>query len=253
MPGDWGVTFYIVAVSAVVLLGLSKGGFVGVGAISLPLMALVAPPVAAAAILLPILIAQDLVSMWVFRRDRDDHILRVLIPGSIVGIVLGYLLAAMVSTEAVLGCVGVVSITFGLYRLWIERGGSVISSRSLPDWTGSFFGIAAGFTSQVAHAGGPPYQIWVMPRRLPRDTLVGTTAIFFGITNWVKLPAYLALGQFTAENLWTTAILMPVAILSTFAGVKLVRRVSAERFYTVIYGLMILVGARLLWDALTAA
>ncbi|RIV86805.1 sulfite exporter TauE/SafE family protein [Aurantiacibacter zhengii] len=249
MALDWSVSFFVVTILAVVLLGLSKGGFVGVGAISLPLMALVAPPIAAAAILLPILIVQDLVSVWAFRRDRDDHLLRVLLPGSVVGIFLGYLLAATVSTQVVLGCVGVLSVVFGAYRLWLDTGGRLATTRDLPEWVGSLFGLASGFTSQIAHAGGPPYQMWVMPRRLPRDTFVGTTAIFFAITNWVKMPAYLALGQFTATNLLTTLVLMPVAILSTFAGVALVRRVSAERFYVTIYILMILVGVKLIWDA----
>ncbi len=249
MALDWSVSFYVVTILAVVLLGLSKGGFVGVGAISLPLMALVAPPIAAAAILLPILIVQDLVSVWAFRRDRDDHLLRMLLPGSVVGIFLGYLLAATVSTQVVLGCVGVLSVIFGAYRLWLDAGGRLATTRDLPEWVGSLFGLASGFTSQIAHAGGPPYQMWVMPRRLPRDTFVGTTAIFFAITNWVKMPAYLALGQFTATNLLTTLVLMPVAILSTFAGVALVRRVSAERFYVTIYVLMILVGGKLIWDA----
>ncbi len=80
-------------------------------------------------------------------------------------------------------------------------------------------GIASGFTSQVAHAGQPPFQVWVLPRKLPRDVLVGTTAIFFAAVNWIKVPAYWALGQFSHENLVTAGLLMPVAILSTLAGV----------------------------------
>lgn len=110
--------------------------------------------------------------------------------------------------------------------------------------------MASGFTSQVAHAGQPPFQLYVLPRRLPRDVLVGTTAIFFAGVNWIKVPAYWALGQFSGRNLTAAALLLPVAIASTLAGVWLVRRVSPERFYTAIYALMVLVGARLLWDAL---
>jgi uncharacterized membrane protein YfcA len=89
----------------------------------------------------------------------------------------------------------------------------------------------------------------VLPRRLPRDVLVGTTAVYFALVNWIKLPAYLALGQFTRENMLTAAALMPVAVLSTFAGVWLVRRVAPDRFYTAIYWLMIAVGLVLIWKA----
>ena len=114
---------------------------------------------------------------------------------------------------------------------------------------GVLLGVGSGFTSQIAHAGQPPFQIWVMPKRLPRDVLVGTTAIYFAVVNWVKVPAYLALGQFTHQNLTISAILAPVAILSTMAGVRLVRKVSSERYEVIIYWLMIIVGAKLIWDA----
>jgi len=92
----------------------------------------------------------------------------------------------------------------------------------------------------------------VLPKKLSRDMLVGTTAFAFAAMNWMKVPAYAALGQFTADNLTATALLAPVAIVSTFAGVALVRRVEAARFYTLIYVLMILLGLKLMADALMA-
>lgn len=242
--------FWVASVVAVVLLGLAKGGFSGLGALSLPLIAMTISPVRAAAILLPILIVQDVVGVWAFRRTWDGYVLGWMLPGAALGIALGYLFAASVEPGAVLGLVGAVSILFGAYRLWVERHGAPAAASGSPGWVGSLFGIASGFTSQVAHAGQPPFQLWVLPRRLERDVLVGTTAIFFAAVNWIKVPAYLALGQFTRANLLVAAILLPVAILSTLAGVWLVRRVSATRFYTAIYVLMILVGARLVWDAL---
>jgi uncharacterized membrane protein YfcA len=118
---------------------------------------------------------------------------------------------------------------------------------------GSVFGVAAGFTSQIAHAGGPPFQMWVMPRKLERDVFVGTSAIFFAIVNWIKVPAYMALGQFTRDNALATAMLLPVAVLASLAGVKLVRKVSPERFYAIVYALMIVAGGKLLLDGLGIA
>ena len=241
--------FWIAAVVAVVLLGLAKGGFAGMGALSLPLVAMTISPVRAAAILLPILIVQDVVGVWAFRRTWDGYILGWMLPGAVVGIALGYAFAASVSPDAVLGVVGAVSILFGLYRLWVARRGAVETASDSPGWVGALFGVASGFTSQVAHAGQPPFQLWVLPRQLNRDVLVGTTAIFFAAVNWIKVPAYVALGQFSRANLTTAAALVPVAIASTFAGVWLVRRVPASRFYTAIYVLMIVVGAKLVWDA----
>lgn len=242
--------FFALAVPAVILQGLGKGGFSGMGALSLPMMALAISPVRAAAILLPLLIVQDVVSVWAFRKTWDGYVLGWMLPGAVVGIALGYWFAAQVSTDAVLGLVGVISLVFGGYRLWVERGHKVATSANAPGWVGAVCGVAAGFTSQVAHAGQPPFQIWVLPRKLARDMLVGTSAIFFAAVNWVKVPAYWALGQFSRENLIAAGILMPVAILSTVAGVWMVRRIAPERFYTAIYVLMMLIGVKLIWDAL---
>ena len=241
--------FYLFAIPAVLLIGLAKGGFSGLGALGTPLMAIgIEDPVRAAAILLPILIAQDVVGVTAFRRSWDGAVLAAMLPGAVVGIGLGYLLAARVSSEAVMAVLGGVSILFGAYRIWIERGGRLAAASNSPGWIGSLYGVATGFTSQIAHAGGPPFQMWVMPKRLPRDVFVGTSAIFFAIINWIKVPVYVALGQFTQENLVAAAALLPAAVLASLAGVKLVRRLSMERFYIIIYVLMVLAGAKLLLD-----
>jgi uncharacterized membrane protein YfcA len=250
MPQD--PHFYLFAIPAVLLIGLAKGGFTGFGALGMPLMALAMDPVQGAAILLPILIAQDAVGVAAFRKSWDGHVLVVMLPSAVVGVVLGWRFAASVSSAEILATVGAISILFGAYRLWIERGGRIAASSNSPTWVGWLFGVATGFTSQIAHAGGPPFQMWVMPRRLPRDVLVGTSAIFFAALNWIKVPAYVALGQFTRPNALATLVLLPFAILASLAGVKLVRKVPAERFYTIIYVLMVVAGAKLLWDGIAA-
>ena len=237
------------AVLAVTISGLGKGGFAGLGALSMPIMAQGVGAVEGAAILLPILVVQDAVGVWAFRRTWDRTILKSMLPGMALGVALGYALAAVVNEVVVTGVVGFLSMAFGLYRLWLERGGKIPVSSSLPDWVGVLFGVAAGFTSQIAHAGAPPFQMWVIPRRLPRDILVGTTAIAFAAMNWMKVPAYAALGQFTRDNLQSSALLLPVALAATAAGVALVRKINAQRFYTVIYVLMVLLGLKLFVQA----
>lgn len=244
------LAFFICAIIAVFLSGLAKGGFAGVGALAMPVMALAIDPVRGAAILLPILIVQDAISVWAFRKTWDGTVLAVMLPGMAIGIVVAYAFAARVPETAVLGVLGLISVLFGLQRLWMERGGNIPVASSSPLWVGTLFGVASGFTSQIAHAGSPPFQMWVLPRRLPRDTLVGTTAIAFATMNWMKVPAYAALGQFTRANLTITAMLIPVALASTLAGVALVRRIDPTRFYTLIYVLMVLLGLKLLANAL---
>ena len=243
-------TYIICAVLAVTVSGLGKGGFAGLGALSMPVMAQGVNPIEGAAILLPILVVQDAVGVWAFRRTWDRGILATMLPGMAVGIALGYLLAASVSEVLVIAVVGMLSVLFGSYRLWLQRGGAIPLPSTLPAWTGSLFGVASGFASQIAHAGAPPFQMWVLPRRLPRDVLVGTTAMAFAAMNWMKVPAYAALGQFTSENLLASAMLMPVALAATASGVLLVRKIDAERFYTIIYVLMIVLGAKLVAELL---
>ena len=128
-----------------------------------------------------------------------------------------------------------------------RTGGTASKS---PGWVGSLFGVATGVTSQIAHAGGPPFQMWVAPRGLPHLRFVGTQAVLFAILNWAKLPAYLALGALTRPVLVTAAALVPLAIVSTFAGIWLIRRIETARFYVLVYWLMIALGLRLGWVGL---
>jgi uncharacterized membrane protein YfcA len=242
-------TYYLCAAIAVIISGLAKGGFAGIGALAMPVMAMGVDPVAGATILLPILIVQDVISVWAFRRTYSREIILVMMPGMALGVLVGYAYASWLSEKAVLGALGAISIIFGLHRLWLERANALVLPSNSPKWLGTLFGVASGFTSQIAHAGSPPFQMWVLPRRLPRDSLVGTTAISFAVMNWMKVPAYAALGQFTAKNLTAAAVLSPLALGATFAGVALVRRIDAARYYRMIYALMVLLGLKLIIDA----
>lgn len=244
--------FYAAAVPAVTLLGLAKGGFSGLGLLSLPLMALTVSPVQAAAVTLPILMVQDVVSVWAYRRTWDKRNVAILLPSAILGILTGYLLAARVSDAAVTLAVGAISVAFAIRRLVLERRKTPPKPTMADLPRGLFWGWVTGFTSMIAHAGGPPFQIYVMPQRLARDVFVGTGAVLFALINWIKVPPYILLGQFTLENLSTAAVLFPVAIGSTWAGVWLVRRVSGERFYTLVYILLVLVGLKLVYDGALA-
>ena len=233
---------------AVILLGLSKGGLAGVGALGTPLLALVVGPVEAAAIILPILIVQDVVGVWAFRKSWDGRVLALMLPGAVIGIAIAYWFAASLPEAGMQALLGLISVLFAARSLWLQRGGRVPAPADPPRWFGFLMGIMAGITSQIAHAGQPPFHIYVLPKRLPRDVLVGTTAIFFAAVNWIKVPAYLALGQFSRAHLLASLIMIPLALASTLAGVWVVRRVDADRFYTVIYWLMIGVGLKLVWD-----
>ena len=246
MFGDY--LFMAAAVPAVILMGLSKGGFSGLSLLSMPLISLVVSPVRAAAILLPILIVQDWVGIWAFRRDFSARNLAILIPASLIGIGAGWLLASHVSESMVRLAVGLISIGFVLYMFWRARAEDPAPTQANVA-PGVFWGSLAGFTSFVSHAGAPPFQVYVMPQNLSPLVFAGTGTMFFAAANLLKVPPYLALGQFSRENLMTSASLFPVAILATLAGVWLVRRVAADRFYNIVLVLTFAVGLKLVWDS----
>ncbi len=247
LSDPWTLTLAIVAV---IILGLAKGGFAGLGALATPLLALTLPPVTAAAILLPILLVQDVVSVWSYRKTWDRWIVGWMLPGALVGIALATWLAAEVPEEKLLVVLGVITLAFGLYRLWIERGGRIVAASNSPGWVGALFGAATGFTSQIAHAGGPPFQMWVTPRKLPHETFVGTSSITFAAINWMKVPSFILLGSFDRAVLEAAALLIPLAIAATLAGVWLIRRLDNAKFYTLTYVLMIALGLRLIAQGL---
>jgi uncharacterized protein len=240
--------FYAVAIPAVILLGFAKGGFAGLGLLAVPLMSLTISPVQALAIVLPILLVQDAISVWAYRHSWDPINLKRLLPGATIGVGLGYALAAYVPEQAIALVLGLISVVFAIRRLLLERGGNLPKARSAGVRGGWFWGMLSGFTSMVAHAGGPPFQVYILPQRLHRDLMVGTGAIFFAILNVLKVGPFILLGQFSTENMSTSAMLFPLAVAATFVGVWLVRRVKSDRFYTFIYILLIFVGGRLIWQ-----
>lgn len=242
--------FYATAVPAVILVGLSKGGLGGAMAlIGVPLMALAVPPVQAAAIMLPILIVMDMVSLWSWRGDRDPVTLKLMLPGAMVGIGLGWLTAALVTAGAVKLIVGVVALAFFARWLALRFTADDRPSQQNPAKAG-FWSIVAGFTSFVAHAGGPPYQVYALALKQPPALYIGTSVIFFAVVNAVKLIPYFALGQFDTANLSASAILMPLAPLATLAGAWIARRMTPQIFYPFMYTMILVVGCKLVWDGL---
>ncbi len=242
--------FYLLAVPSVVALGLSKGGFVGVGQMATPMLALVMPPLEAAAVMLPIMLVQDAVAMWVYRKDWNGRILAIMIPGAVLGIGAAWLLAAHISDAAVRVFIGVTTIAFVLYN-WIgpARINKDAGSASVP--AGVFWGALSGFTSTLCQVGGPTYQMYVLSQQLSKMTFVGTTAIFFATVNGLKVIPYFALGQFSTTGLGTSLALLPLAIATNALGFWVVRITPQETFYKITMALMFLISIELVRSGMT--
>lgn len=245
--------FYATAIPAVILVGLSKGGFGGAMALlGVPLMALAISPVQAAAILLPILIVMDMVSLWSWRSHKDNRTLVIMVPGALAGIAIGWATAAWVTDPMIRLIVGAVALWF-VWRYLVQtviasRGGAEPVARGHRPAQGMLWGALAGFTSFVSHAGGPPYQIYTLPLRQDPKTYTGTSVRFFAIINAIKLVPYFALGQFDATNLSTSLALAPLAPVATLAGAYIVKRMKPDIFYPFMYVMVLLAALKLIWD-----
>lgn len=237
--------FYALAIPAVVALGLSKGGFAGVGQMATPMLALVMPPLEAAAIMLPIMMVQDWSAVWVYRKDWDGRLLAIMLPGALIGIALAGLLAAYISDATVRVFIGMTSIVFVVYSVGRMRHAVGLPAREGSVPAGVFWGALSGFTSTLCQAGGPPYQVYVLARKLPKMAFVGTTAVFFAVMNAVKVLPYFALGQFSTKGLGTSLVLLPLALLTNQLGFWLVRRTPQETFYKITLGLMFAISVEL--------
>jgi uncharacterized membrane protein YfcA len=240
-----------VGMVAAAVVGLAKGGLGSVGVLAVPVLSLVMSPVQAAGIILPILVVSDGFSLWTWWKCWDLRTLWIMLPGAVAGIAVGWATAALVHEEVVRLIVGVVAVGFVL-RWALQGRAARARARPQRPLAGGVWGALAGYTSFVAHAGGPPFSIYAMPLDLDPKTLTGTSVVFFAVVNALKLGPYFALGQFGTENLLSSAILAPVAVAFTFAGAFIIRRMRAEVFYPVAYGLTFLLGVKLIWDGWTA-
>lgn len=240
--------FYMIAIPAVILLGMSKGGFAGIGMVTTPLVSLYLPPLEAAALILPTLITQDLISCWWYRKNWDPWNLKVMLPGALVGMGIAWIFAGYVTDSALRIVIGTIGISFFTHAM-VKRVPAEGQRKSA--LSGFFWGGVSGFTSFLSQAGAPPYQAHVLPQRLPKLTLVGTTTIFFAIVNALKIGPYFALGQFSSRNIATSLLLLPIAAAGNAFGIWLVRVTPQERFYKIAYTIVFCVSVLLLWQGIT--
>lgn len=242
--------FFAAAIPAILLIGIAKGGFgSGAGVFATPLMALTVPIPQAAAILLPILIVMDAVGLWAYRGKFARENLRLLLAGGLIGVVAGALAFRYLSDAWTRVLLGIMSVGFVLQR-YAVRAGEMAAPPSAP--RGFFWAAVAGLTSTVAHAGGPPLSVYLLPLRLDKAVLVGTTVVFFAVINAAKLVPYAWLDLFDARNLATSLALAPLAPVGIYIGFTLMRRVSEALFYRICYALLLVVGLRLLWEGVAA-
>ena len=243
--------FYVAAIFAVVLTGVSKAGFVSAtGGLAVPLMALTIAPPQAAAIMLPILLTIDAIGLVVFRGRGDAANLRIILPGAMLGIALGWLTFGQVDARWIRLLIGIEALLFAFDRFRAARSSASAVPSAPTLGPGIFWSALSGFTSFVSHAGGPPIMQYLMPQNMDKMRLVGTTVIFFSVVNFSKLGPYAQLGLLDLSNLGVSLLLAPAIPLGYFAGYRLLHAVDMRGFNLVTAWTLLAAGAKLVYDGL---
>ena len=242
--------FYLLAIPALLLTSISKGGFgAGLGVLAVPLMALRLPVSQVIAIILPIICLMDVASVWIYRGQWDTTILRVTLPGALLGILLGSVSFGALPDVWLRLLVGVTAVGFPLQRWFVKSRRRAGDGHHKPSH-GALWATVSGFSSFLANAGGPPFSIYMLALRVDKTILVGTTAVFFAVVNFSKLLPFALLGLFTRTGLLTALILSPIALVGIGLGHMLHRHVDAKVFYRVSYALVFMLGAKFVYGSL---
>lgn len=237
-----------IAVFASFLVGLSKGGLPSVGTLAVPLLALVISPVTAAALLLPIYIASDMVGLYLYRHSYCGRNLAILIPASLAGVGIGWMFSARLSAVVIGALVGVVGVLFCLNIWFGARFRAGARPADVP--RGLFWGVLTGVTSFVSHSGGPPFQMYVLPQHLEKMRFAGTSTILFAAVNAAKVVPYWQLQQFSQFDTRLALWLAPPALVGTVAGRRLTQILPDGLFFRLIQITLLALSVKLIADYL---
>jgi uncharacterized membrane protein YfcA len=235
---------------AAAMVGLSKGGLPTVGMLSVPILSLLMSPVKAVVMLLPIYIISDMVGLWLYRKDFSTINLKILIPAGVGGVLVGWLTASLVSDTAVKLLIGLMGVGFVL-NAWLKRH-SQQPARAASWGRGVFWGGLSGFSSFISHAGGPPFQVYLLPQKLPKAVFAGTSTLFFAVINIAKLGPYHQLRPYGAEEMMGAVVLIPFALIGTVLGAYLTRKIADDWFFKWVQFGLLAISFKLIADVFSA-
>jgi uncharacterized membrane protein YfcA len=248
---DHSAAFFVLAAISVIIVGISKSGFgAGLGVLSLPLMASQSSIHEALAILLPLLIAIDLVGLRRFLKNADWRILKLVLLPAAFGMLLGYLFFSVITPK-------ILSLSIGIFTLLFLIQSLVMSRLNLQEvkpfpWLGRLMGGVSGFTSFIAHIGGPPITIYMLREKVAPMVYTSTLGIFFTVINFGKLLPYAYLDLLNFNQLATSILLLPLVPVGVYLGFYLAEKISAKWYYIVVQFFLLVASIKLIADGLLA-
>jgi len=247
---DLTVATILVAFAGVFLICFMKGAFGGgFSIVGIPLLSIVMDHVTAGGLLAPLFIAMDLFALRYWKPStwsKPDLVL--LLPGLLIGIGLGYLLFRVMDHRAI--AIVMAAITLIFVGLWFAGGGEVtIRPRSSPKAIAA--GLGSGITTMVAHSGGPPLAMYLLPLGLSKEIYAGTTSLFFTVGNATKAVPWLLLAKPNAAVWILMGVCLPAIPAGVWLGWRLHGRLDQRQLYRTCYGLLVLTSMKLLWDGVS--
>jgi hypothetical protein len=239
--------FYLVTALVALIIGLSKGGLGGMpGALATPLMALVMPADQAIGLLLPILMLADVFAVALHWRNWNVRLVWLLIPGAVVGVTIGTYFITNAPTRTLQIALGVIVLLFAVYKIFEKRILGLFHYQPR-DWHGMVAGTITGFSSALAHTGGPPVSVYLLMQDIPPGVFNATAAIFFLILNWIKVPYYWYAGLFNFQLLWQVAWILPLVPIGVWLGKQFSNKVNKETFDQVMVALLVIASILLIF------
>jgi uncharacterized membrane protein YfcA len=240
------VLFYLMAAFVGLLIGVAKGGLGGlIGTLATPLMALVMPPNHVVGLLLPMLMFADLFAVATYWKRWRIRLVLLLLPGGVAGVTIGTFFIENASAELWRNVLAVIVLIFSLYKL-LEKYILRVLTYKGRDWHGLLAGTIAGFSSTLAHAGGPPVAIYLLLQKVPPIEFNASSVLFFAILNWIKVPYYAYARLFDFHRLVQILWLMPVIPIGVVLGRWMTNKIDRVWFERLIV-ILLLVSALLLF------
>jgi uncharacterized membrane protein YfcA len=231
--------FLIIAAIVSFLIGLSKGGLGGTaGALATPMMALVLPADKVIGLILPILMLADIFAVALHWGRWNLKLILLLLPGAVVGVTIGTVFITNAPTETLRLLLGIIVLIFGIYKVFESRILAYFAYQPA-NWHGLVAGTITGFSSALAHTGGPPVSIYLLMQKVTPAIFIATSALFFFCLNWIKVPFYAYAGLFDFEQLRQVTWILPLVPVGVWSGRWLAYRVNRKTFENIIVGLLL--------------
>lgn len=216
--------FWLLAISGVLLTGISKSGFAGgAGVMAVPLLSLIMPVQQAAALMLPLLLVMDAKTVALYRHGLNLAEIKIICLAAFLGIALAGSAMGTLSSN-------VLQLTLALFCMVFASWQKLLPLLGKLPGSGFLWGAVSGISSTLLHAGGPPISLYFLSKGLSKTKWLAQAALFFAFMNLVKLVPY------SVNNVWQTELfildllLLPVAIIGVYLGHKIQALLSETLF-----------------------